>query len=67
MELKYTNSNGEIALESKLNHVELSFLKNYKKCIQKWILEVIFSRRCLDCPKNEIVHNFHITHPNEMN
>jgi len=38
--------------------VELSFLKNCKNCIQKWILQVIFSRRCSNCPKNKIVHNF---------
>jgi len=67
MELNCTNSNGEIVLESKLNYVELLFLKNCKSCIQKWILQVIFSKRCLDSPKNKIVHNFYITYSNEMN
>jgi len=67
MELKCTNSNGEIFLASKLNYVKLSFWKNCKNCIQKWILQVIFSIRCLDCLKNKIVHNFHITYSNEMN
>jgi len=46
--------------------VEL-FWKNYKNCIQKWNLQVIFSKRCLDCPQNKIVHNFPLTCSNEMN
>jgi len=46
MESRHTNPDGEIVLESKLNHVEFIFLKNCKNCMQKWILQVIFSRRC---------------------
>jgi len=42
-------------------------LKNCKNCIQKWILQVIFSRRCSTCPRNKIVYNFLITNPNGMN
>jgi len=67
MGLKCTNPNGEIVLVRKLNHVELCFLKICKNCIQKWILQVIFLRRCLDCLKNKIVHNLHITYSNKMN
>jgi len=63
MELIYTNPNGEVVLARKLNYVELVFLKNCKSCIQnEWILQVIFSKRCLDYLKNKIVHNFHITY-----
>jgi len=65
MGLKCTNSNGEIVLAKKLNHVELLFWKNCRNCIQIWILQVIFSKRCLDCLKNEIVHKFYIFYPNE--
>jgi len=60
------NPNSEIVLARKVNDVELCFLKICKNCIQKWILQVIFSRRCLDCPKNKVVNNFLITNPNEM-
>jgi len=67
MELKCTNPTGEIVLASKLNYVELIFRKNCKNCIQKWILQVIFSKRYLDCPKNKIIHNFHITYSNGIN
>jgi len=67
MELKYTNPNGGIVLAKKLNHMELSFLKNCKNCIQKWTLRVIFLGRCSKCPKNKIVHNFLVTNPNGMN
>jgi len=67
MQLKCINLNGEIVLGRKLNHVELLFLKNCKNYIQKWILQVIFSKRCSNCPKNKIVHNFFITNPNGMN
>jgi len=66
MELKCTNPNGEIILSIKLNHMDF-FLKNCNNCIQKWILQVIFSRRCLDCAKKKIVHNFHITYSNKKN
>jgi len=67
MKLECTNSNGEILLGRKLNHVELCFLKNCKNCIQKWILQVIFSKRCSYCPKNKVVYNFLIISPNGMN
>jgi len=67
MELKCTNPNGEIVMESKLNYAKLFLGKNCKNCIQKWILQVIFPKRCLDYLKNKIVHNFHITYSNEIN
>jgi len=40
---------------------------NCKNWVQKWILQVIFSKRCFDCPKNKIVHNFYIIILNGMN
>jgi len=43
------------------------FWKNCENYIQKWILQVIFQRSCLDCPKNKIDNNFFITSPNRMN
>jgi len=71
IELKCTNSNGEIVLAKKLNHMEPFFLKNYKTCIQKKSYKLFFSRRCSKCSKNEIVtrivHNFLIKNPNGMN
>jgi len=42
-------------------------LKNCENYIQKWILQVIFQRSCLDCLKNKIDNNFLITCPNRMN
>jgi len=55
--------------DSSINHTKpfLPFFFNCKNCIQKWILQDIFSRRCSNCMKNKIVHNFLITNPNEMN
>jgi len=67
MELKRTNSNGGIVLASECYLVQKFFLKNCENYTYKWILQVIFSKRCLDCSQNKIVHNFHITYPNEMN
>jgi len=51
------NSNSEIVLASELNLVTLFYLKNCKNCIERWILWVVFSRKCLDCPNNKSVHN----------
>jgi len=65
--MKCPNFNCEIVLSSTLKHVEILFLKNCKNCIHKWILQVIFSRRCSNCPKIKIVHNFLITYPIGMN
>jgi hypothetical protein len=67
MKLKCTHPNGEVVLEKKLNHMDLILLKKYINCIKKWILQVILSRRCSNCQKNKIVHNFHITNPTGMN
>jgi len=69
MELKHTNSNGEIVLDSKLNPMELLFLKNCEKLISKTksIQYITFSRRCYDCIENKMIYNFHITNPNDMN
>jgi len=47
--------------------MECLFVFNCKNCIQKWILQVIFSRRCSICPKNKSVHNFLIINANGMN
>lgn len=67
MGLKFNNPNGEVVLASMPNLFKQFFLKNCQKCIQKWNLLLFFSRKCYNCPKNKIVHNFHITNPNGMN
>jgi len=63
MEMKHTDYNGEIVLSNKLDHVEVLFIFNYENLIKKWILQV--RRKCLDCPKNKILHNFLNASPNE--
>ncbi len=65
MGLKHNNPNGEIVLASKLNLVKHFF--KLLKVHSKMNSISYFSRRCLDCPKNKIVHNFHIANPNGMN
>jgi len=50
-----------------VNHVTQFFWKNCENYIQKWILQVIIQRSCLDCSKNKIDNNFFITSPNRMN
>jgi len=42
MELKCTNSNDEIDLSRKLNHVKLFFLKNYKIALRNESYKLIF-------------------------
>jgi len=64
MKLIHKNLNSEIVIKSILNYVEFFF--NCKNCIQKWILQVIFSREwCSNCPKIKIVYNFLITNQME--
>jgi len=52
MELKHSNSNGEIVLESKLNHVELFFWKVVKLQIEMNPTTYFFKKR-LRLPKKQ--------------
>jgi len=67
MELKCINSNGEIVLAKKLNHIEIFSWKIVKIAFKNESYKLFFLGRCSKCPKNKIVHNFLITNPNEMN
>jgi len=66
MELECTNSNGEIVLAKKLNHMELLFLI-VKIAFRNESYKLFFSGRSSKCPKNKIVHNFLITNQSGMN
>jgi len=52
---------------SKLTKSSWIFFFKFLKLRSKQILQIIFSKRWLDCIKNMIVHNFLITNPNRMN
>jgi len=67
MELKHTISNGEIVLIIKVNPMEYFVLEKGKNWAQRQILYIIFSKRCYDCLKNKVLHNFDIKNPNRMN
>jgi len=67
MDLKCTNSNGEIVLAKKLNHLELSFKKIVIIAFRNESYKLLFLGRCSKCLKNKIVHNFLLTNPNGMN
>jgi len=66
MELKHTNPNNEIVLARKLDHVELIIWKIVEIAFKNESYKLFFQEDAKIAQKNKIVHDFHITYPNEM-
>jgi hypothetical protein len=55
MELKNINPNGNNVGASNLINVNFLFFENCENWVQKQTSQVIFSKRCYDCPKKEFL------------
>jgi hypothetical protein len=67
IEVHCVNSNGENVVTSNLNLIHFFNIQNCKNWVQKQSSYVIFVKRCLNCPQNEILHICHLIYQNGMN
>jgi len=66
MKLKHVNPNDEIVVKSKIYFMDVFVLKVCGSLMQKQILYIIFSKKCLVCLQRSL-HNVHIINQNGMN
>jgi hypothetical protein len=67
IEVNCVNFYSENVVTTNLNLIYFFNIQNYKNWVKKQTSYVIFVKRCLNCPQNEILLICHLTYQNGMN